>query len=205
MKGDIKRWYLFGCCLLAILFILLTAGCTSSVDSQINTEDIKNVLNLAEERLFSINWNAEHPGNIRAQLLASEEDFKNIFDILSSMQPSSANEAEEIYALRAISCSYIDMIAAMMDLANVIEHQNYAEYYASLYDTYNWEMEIRTADSALASARNDLYSAKYRISGVNTNMVPLELQGDITEIKVRIDEMEILMNNLADEFKSALN
>ena len=205
MKGDIKRWYLFGCCLLAILFILLTAGCTSSVDSQINTEDIKNVSNLAEERLFSINWNAEHPGNIRAQLLASEEDFKNIFDILSSMQPSSANEAEEIYALRAISCSYIDMIAAMMDLANVIEHQNYSEYYASLYDTYNWEMEIRTADSALASARNDLYSAKYRISGVNTNMVPLELQGDITEIKVRIDEMEILMNNMADEFKSALN
>ncbi|MBN2733608.1 MAG: hypothetical protein JXQ82_01970 [Methanomicrobiaceae archaeon] len=204
MKYENKPLIIFVCCLLSLFLISFTAGCTSSDEAQTDLAEIKELMNLAEERLFSINWNMEHPGNIRAQLMGSEEDFSNVFNILSSMQPASSYEAQEIYALRALSCSYIDMIASMMDLANVIEHQNYAGYYASLYDTYNWQMEIMTADSALASARNNLYSAKYRISGVNMNMVPLELQGEVTEMKVRIEEMEILMNNLADEFATVL-
>ncbi|MDD4126660.1 MAG: hypothetical protein PHV39_03110 [Methanomicrobium sp.] len=205
MKDSLRRKSLTGLCLLILLLILTISGCIDSTNSEVNIDDINKAMTIAEDRLYSINWNTDNPGNIRAELLASETDFKNIFDLLSAMQPSSSDEAQRIYSLRALSCSYIDMIAAMMDLTNVIEHYNLADNYASLYENYNWKMEIMTADNALASARNNLYSAKYRISGVNMNMVPLDLQGEITKMKVQIDEMEITLNNLADEFASVLN
>ncbi|MBP2132314.1 hypothetical protein J2128_000235 [Methanomicrobium sp. W14] len=201
MKRNLSKYIAVGS-LLFLFFFVATSGCTFAPgnNSQNSTGDLYNLLNKAEERLYSIDWNSESPGNIRSQILASETDIKNIFDTLSSMQPKSSEDSEKIYVLRALSCSYLDMTASMMDLTNVIEHYNSAEYYASLYDNHNWEMEVLTADDALASARNNLYSAKYRISGVNMNMVPIDYQGDVTEMKVRIDEMETLMDNLADEF-----
>lgn len=197
--------FFFVLCILSLFLIIFASGCISPDSSKSDDDDILKAMKNAENRLFSINWNTDNPGNIRAKLLASESEFKTIFDALSAAKPSSNEEAEKIYALRTLSCSYIDMIAAMMDLANVIEHYNKAESYAGLYEKYNWEMEILTADSALASARNNLYSAEYRISGLNVNMVPITLQGDVTEMKVRIEEMKTLMNNLADEFSTALN
>gem|GEM_PF-6051782 len=73
-----------------------------------------------------------------------------------------------------------------------------------MYDSTNWEISVRNADDALVSARNNLYSAEYRLSGINTNMVPLDMQGEVTGLKVRIDQMKIVMNNLAEEFATAL-
>ena len=136
--------------------------------------------------------------------MASETDFKNIFDILSAKSPGSEYESYTIYTMRTIDCTYIDMIAAMMDLTNVLEQNNNAEYYAAMYDSTNWEISVRNADDALVSARNNLYSAEYRLSGINTNMVPLDMQGEVTGLKVRIDQMKIVMNNLAEEFATAL-
>ena len=206
MKKHTVQIFLIGLLLFALISVLGTAGCTekkSGMDADIG--ELEQTMTKAEERLFSINWNLDNPGNIRAELMASEKDFKNVFDSLSAKQPSTQEESERLYSLRALSCSYIDMIAAMMDLANVFEHYNSANDYSALYEYYNWEIELRTADDALASARNNLYSANYRISGVNMNMVPLDLQGDITSFKVRIDEMEKILDNLASEFEEALS
>ncbi|WOF16084.1 hypothetical protein F1737_04870 [Methanoplanus sp. FWC-SCC4] len=187
-----------------IVVIMLTSGCLSFNSQNSSTDDIKVTMTNAAEKINSINWNTDHPGNIRAKLLGAETDFTNSFNLLSGIKPETGDESEEIYGLRAISCGYLEMISAMMDLTNVIEHYNYADYYASLYEQDNWVMEIRTADTALASARNKLYSAKYRLDGINMNMVPLNLQGDLTEMKVRMGQLDKIMENLATEFSKAL-
>ena len=124
-------------CLCVLSAALLSAGCTQSGTQKKDATipELKALNALAEDRLFSINWNAEHPGNIRSQLLGSETDFKNIFDILSAKSPTSEYESYTIYTMRTIDCTYIDMIAAMMDLTNVIEQNNNAEYYAAMYDS----------------------------------------------------------------------
>ena len=208
MKGNLTNVLTALLCLGVLSAALLSAGCTQSSTTQAKDAtipELKALNALAEDRLFSINWNAEHPGNIRSQLQASETDFKNIFDILSAKSPTSEYESYTIYTMRTIDCTYIDMIAAMMDLTNVLEQNNNAEYYAAMYDSTNWEVSIRNADDALVSARNNLYSAEYRLSGINTNMVPLDMQGEVTELKVRIDQMKIVMNNLAEEFATALS
>lgn len=190
--------------LVFVILIPFVAGCTTPVTESADIDEIELLMDDAESRLFAIDWNSENPGNIRAQLSASEYQFSVAFDTLSAMNPGNEDDIRKIYALRTISCTYLELISSMRELANVMEHRNNADYYASMYEEGNWKTEMLASDSALASARNMLYSAKVRIGGINMNLVPLSMQADVVELKVRLDQMDTLMTQLADEYAKVL-
>jgi len=191
---------------LILVFSVVTGGCTTqNTVEAITFEEAEDLIDQGSEKIFSIDWNSENPVNIRSKLASAETDFKIVFDSLSLINPENFEETKQIYAMRAISCANLELISSLMDLSNVIEHYNNADYYASTYEKYNWEMEIKTADSALASARNKLNSAITRLNGINMNEVPFETQGEITGMKVQYSGLNTLMANLAAEFSEALN
>jgi hypothetical protein len=193
--------------LLLLIFVLLfsfTAGCTVLGGDNVDIDQMELLMDDAESRIFSIDWNSESPGNIRAQLSAAEIQFTTVFDTLSDANPGNENDTRRIYALRTMSCTYLEMISSMRELANVIEHRDNADYYAAYYEEENWLNEMKASDSALASARNKLYSAQTRINGVNMNLVPLFMQAEVIELKVKIEQMNLLMANLAGEYASVL-
>ncbi len=192
--------------LIVSLIFCLTAGCTVSGGSEeANIDQMELLMKDAESRLFSIDWNSENPGNIRSQLSAAEYQFSVAFDTLSGIKPENEDDTRRIYALRTLSCTYLELISSMRELANVIEHSDNADYYAAYYEEENWRNEMNASDAALASARNKLHSAKTRINGINMNLVPLFMQADIIELKVKIEQMDNLMSNLAEEYAIVLS
>lgn len=190
---------------LFILFFSVTAGCAVIGSGEnVDIDEMELLMEDAESRVFSIDWNSENPGNIRAQLSAAELQFSTVFDTLSGADPDNENDTRRIYALRTMSCTYLELVSSMREFANVIEHRNNADYYAAYYEEESWLSEMRASDAALSSARNKLHSAKTRINRVNMNLVPLFMQADVIELKVRIDQMDILMTNLAEEYAGIL-
>lgn len=205
---DEKNFYfkVFGILSVIIVMSVFAGGCTTqSGEDTITFKEAEDLIDQGSEKIFSIDWNSENPVNIRSKLSSAEVDFKIVFDSMSLINPENFEESKEIYAMRAISCANLELISSLMDLTNVIEHYNNADYYASTYEKYNWEMEIKTADSALASARNKLNSAITRLNGINMNEVPFDMQGEITGMKVQYSGLNRLMGNLAAEFSEALN
>ncbi|UUX92925.1 hypothetical protein [Methanoplanus endosymbiosus] len=205
---DKNRFYFkaFGILSLVIVMSVFAGGCTAqNAEDAITFKEAEDLIDQGSEKIFSINWNSENPVNIRSKLSSAEVDFKIVFDSLSLLNPENFEETKDIYAMRAISCANLELISSLMDLSNVIEHYNNADYYASTYEKYNWEMEIKTADSALASARNKLNSAITRLNGINMNEVPFDMQGEITGMKVQYSGLNRLMGNLATEFSEALD
>ncbi len=189
-----------------ILLFSLIAGCSflNGGGEDVDIDEMERLMNDAESRVFSIDWNSESPGNIRARLSAAEYQFSVVFDTLSAAEPDNEDDTRRIYALRTISCTCLEMVSSMRELANVIEHRNNADYYADYYEEESWLQEMRASDAALASARNKLHSAKTRINSINMNLVPLFMQADVIELKVKIDQMDILMANLAEEYARVL-
>jgi hypothetical protein len=195
--------------LMAIIIFCLafcfTAGCSIlSSGDEVDIDQMELLMEDAEMRISSIDWNSESPGNIRAQLSAAELQFSTVFETLSGANPDNEDDTRRIYALRTMSCTDLELVSSMMELANVIEHRDNADYYAAYYEEENWLNEMKASDAALASARNKLHSAQTRINGVNMNLVPLFMQADIIELKVQIEQMNILMTNLAKEYAAVL-
>jgi len=189
--------------IIIIFAISFTAGCTGNGED-VDIDQMELLMKDAESRIFSIDWNNENPGNIRAQLSAAELQFSTVFDSLSRADSTNEDETRKIYTLRTMSCAYLELISSMREFANVIEHRDNADYYAAYYEEENWLNEMMASDAALASARNKLHSAKTRINGINMNLVPLFMQADVIELKSRIDQMDTLMANVAREYATVL-
>lgn len=194
----------FSISLIIIIFaVTFAAGCTGN-NEDVDIGQMELLMKDAESRIFSIEWNYDNPGNIRAQLSAAELQFSTVFDTLSDANPDNEDDTRKIYALRTISCTYLELISSMREFANVIEHRDSADYYAAYYEEENWRNEMMASDAALASARNKLHSAKTRINRVNMNIVPLFMQADVIELKVRIEQMDTLMANVAKEYAAVI-
>ncbi|WP_421907977.1 hypothetical protein [Methanolacinia petrolearia] len=192
--------------LITVFLFCFTAGCTVlGGGDTVDIDQMELLMKDAESRISSIDWNSESPGNIRAQLSAVELQFSTVFDTLSKADPDNEDDTRRIYALRTMSCTYLELVSSMRELANVVEHRDNADYYAAYYEEENWLNEMKASDAALASARNKLHSAQTRINGVNMNLVPLFMQADIIKLKVEIEQMNILMTNLAEEYAKVLS
>ncbi|ADN36413.1 hypothetical protein Mpet_1660 [Methanolacinia petrolearia DSM 11571] len=192
--------------LITVFLFCFTAGCSVlGGGDTVDIDQMELLMKDAESRVSSIDWNSESPGNIRAQLSAAELQFSTVFDTLSEANPDNEDDTRRIYALRTMSCTYLELVTSMRELANVVEHRDNADYYAAYYEEENWLNEMKASDAALASARNKLHSAQTRINGVNMNLVPLFMQADIIELKVEIEQMNILMTNLAEEYAKVLS
>lgn len=192
--------------LMTVFLFCFTAGCSVlGGGDTVDIDQMELLMKDAESRISSIDWNSESPGNIRAQLSAAELQFSTVFDTLSKANPDNEDDTRRIYALRTMSCTYLELVSSMRELANVVEHRDNADYYAAYYEEENWLNEMKASDAALASARNKLHSAQTRINGVNMNLVPLFMQADIIELKVEIEQMNILMANLAEEYAKVLS
>jgi predicted GTPase len=192
--------------LITVFLFCFTAGCSVlGGGDTVDIDQMELLMKDAESRISSIDWNSESPGNIRAQLSAAELQFSTVFDTLSKANPDNEDDTRRIYALRTMSCTYLELVSSMRELANVVEHRDNADYYAAYYEEENWLNEMKASDAALASARNKLHSAQTRINGVNMNLVPLFMQADIIELKVEIEQMNILMANLAGEYAKVLS
>ena len=128
----------FGILSVIIVMSVLAGGCTTqSGEDTITFKEAEDLIDQGSEKIFSIDVNSENPVNIRSKLSSAEVDFKIVFDSMSLINPENFEESKEIYAMRAISCANLELISSLMDLTNVIEHYNNADYYASTYEKYN--------------------------------------------------------------------
>jgi len=200
---NIKKYGVVLACMLILVVLTTFSGCFSADDDD-SIETASSLMISVKESLSDIDWNNDHPANIKAKLTGCQTNMNLVMDILNSIEISDEQQMQRVYAMKVMGQGYLDFISAGMDLSDVIEHYNNAKFAANIYDFDTWDHEIILANSAIDSACNMLYIAGYHLDQVDSDKLPIEMRGVLSDMRAKTSYLNLIVDRLNTELKKAI-
>ena len=200
---NIKKYGAVLACMLILVALTTFSGCFSA-DGDGSIKTASTLMISVKESLSDIDWNNDHPGSIKAKLTGCQTNMNLAMDTLNSIEISDEEQMQRVYAMKLMVQGYLDFISAGTDISDVIEHYNNAKFAANIYDFNTWDHEIMLANSAIDSACNMLYVAEYHLDQVDSDKIPIEMQGALSDMRAKTSYLNLIVNRLNTELKKAV-
>ena len=184
-----------------ILLLAITAGCTSSGNE---VDEARSLMAQGDSRFGSVDWDADPPGIIEAKLVAANVDFQNAYASIAGIEPAKEDEPDEAYALRELIRSRISCVSAALEVQSALDHLMDAEDNARLYQYDLWAGDLAYARDDLRSAHGYLDAAVQSLNAVTILRVPVGMQGDIADAKVKCANLDGRIGRLESAIDGAL-
>jgi len=184
-----------------VLFVVVTAGCTSTGEEM---DETRSLMAKGDSRLGSVDWDADPPGIIEAKLVAANVDFQNAYASVAGVAPAKEDEPDEAYALRELIKSRIACVSAALAIQSSLDHIMDAQDNARLYQYDLWSVDLAYAREDLRSAHGYLEGAVSSLNTISMARVPVGMQGDIADAKVKCANLDGRVGRLESAIDGAL-
>lgn len=184
-----------------IILLVLTAGCTSAGEEM---DEARSLMAKGDSRFGSVDWDADPPGIIEAKLVAANIDYQNAYASVAGIAPAKEEEPDEAYALRELIQCRIACVSAALEVQSALDHIMDAEDHARLYQYDLWSVDLAYAREDIRSAHGYLDGAVQSLNEITILRVPVDMQGDIAEAKVKCANLNGRIGRLESAIEGTL-